>query len=79
MSGRLRPSRDSLIGVRMSELDGWCGLRARRHPDQVEVLEAVRSAGRDVLDDLDNDGLLAVGIVGAALERYERDQVRAEP
>lgn len=79
MSTAVAPTRHSLISVRMGELEGWCGMLCRRHPDMADTLSGVLDVGREILSELGTDRLLSVGIVGEAVEAYNRKVSAAEP
>ena len=70
MSRHLDPA--GLRAIRLAELDGWCGMLYRRHPDMQDVLARIAEEGRLAVAGLGVEGLLSIDIIGASIDRYER-------
>ena len=69
MNGHVDPA--GLRAIRLAELDGWCGMLHRRHPDMRDLLARIAGEGRRALDGLGVEEMLSLDIIGASIDRYE--------
>lgn len=61
-----------LRAIRLAELDGWCGMLHRRHPDMRDLLARIAEEGRLAVAGLDVEEMLSLDIIGASIDRYEQ-------